>query len=214
MAKAKRYPGLHVVLKKLLREKHMSPAQLSRETGLGKPTIHRLVTGKSTRPYPQSLEPIASYFDITVDQLLGEESLPLALTTAPFAKKHEKLTEIPLIKWGDIGKNVLITEESPTVVVTTNHSDKTFATPMNDSSMEPQFPHNTVLILDPEKKIYDRCYALIKLGDNNIHALRQILIDADHNFLKPLNPELGSQMRLLDSQDSIIAVLVETRHLL
>lgn len=210
---AKRYLKLQEILKKLLYDKRLTAAQLARETGLEKPTVHRLVTGKSTRPYNSSLEPIANFFDISVDQLLGEKPLPTALTTAPFAQKHDSLTEIPLIKWNDIGKPIVITEENPTVVMTADHSSKTFATPMNDSSMEPIFPKNTVLILDPGKEIYDRCYALVKLGESNIYALRQILIDADHKFLKALNPELAGQMRLLDKKDTVSAVLVETRHM-
>jgi transcriptional regulator with XRE-family HTH domain len=70
---AKKYFQLSTILKRLLFKKDMKPVDLARELNMPQPTIHRLVTGKSTRPYKSSLEPIAKYFDVTVDQLIGED---------------------------------------------------------------------------------------------------------------------------------------------
>lgn len=209
---AKSYVKLSEVLKRLLYEHRITPSDLARETNLPIPTVHRLTTGKTTRPYRSSLEPIAKYFDITVEQLLGEASLPATLHSAPFAKKHDHLVEIPLITWKDLDKPPSREEAQQTIVSTNDVSTSAFAVPMNDSSMEPYFSSGTLLILDPDKPTYDRCFVLVKLGESKLFIVRQLLIDADHQFLKPLNPDSSIyKMRLLDKNDKIIAVLVEAR---
>lgn len=53
----------------------MKPVDLARALDIPPPTIHRLVTDKSTRPYKSSLKPIADFFSIDMKQLLGEEPL-------------------------------------------------------------------------------------------------------------------------------------------
>jgi transcriptional regulator with XRE-family HTH domain len=72
---SKTYPNLSSILKRLLFQRDMKPVDLARAVDIPPPTIHRLITGKSTRPYQSSLEPIAKYFGITTAQLLGTESL-------------------------------------------------------------------------------------------------------------------------------------------
>ena len=43
-------------------------------------------------------------------------------------------------------------------------------------------------------------------------VFRQLLIDVEHQYLKPLNPDLNAyQMRLLNDKDKITAVLIESR---
>ncbi|EKD91679.1 MAG: repressor protein C2 [uncultured bacterium] len=189
----------------------MKPVELSREVNLPPTTIHRLITGKSTRPYKSSLKPIADFFSVSVDQLLGESPL---LSEKNIISKNA-IRYLPFINWEMLSllrnaqkKHETENENIPFVG---NIGAQAFATTMNDSSMEPQFSKNNILIFDPEKKPLDRSYVLVQL-DENIFIFRQLLIDADHQFLKPLNPDLNIfKMRLLGKTDKIVAVLVEAR---
>lgn len=195
----------------------MRPADLARETNLPTPTVHRLVTGKSTRPYKSSLEPIADYFSLSVDQLLGESPLPAEYAVGDDSKKavlHNNVAFIPLIEWGSLDtfrdSDVELERNIPYIG---NISEAGFAIIMPDSSMEPQFSRDNVLILDPDVEPTDRSFVLVRLADGT-YVLRQLLIDGNHRFLKPLNPDLSVfKMRLLDDGDLIKAVLVEARQL-
>ncbi len=193
----------------------MNPTELAREVDLPTPTIHRLVTGKSTRPYRSSLEPIANFFSVSMEQLLGEEPLPETDNSPSPPAKQRKILEIPLIKWKEL-KNYIQDQESTelqeTIPVLNDLSPKCFAVLMNDSSMEPQFSKGSILILDPDKEPCDRSYVLVRLGDSKIFIFRQLLIDGDNRFLKPLNPDLSAfNMRLIEDDDKMIAALVEAR---
>ena len=213
---AKKYLKLSSILKKLLFDKNMKPIDLARELDLPQPTIHRLVSGKSTRPYKSSLEPIAQYFDISVDQLIGEE--PLLADWQPEESKTQELQmwvikPITLIPWASLNQLDEARKQSKKqLAITGNISDEGFAVMMNDHSMEPLFTKGSFLIFDPNKKSIDRSYVLVKLANKDQFIVRQLLIDVDECYLKPLNPDSGVyKMRRLETNDTIIATLFESR---
>jgi SOS-response transcriptional repressor LexA len=212
---AKKYTKLSEILRTLLFERNMKAVDLAREVDLPQPTVHRLVTGKSTRPYKSSLKPIADYFDITVEQLVGEKSLAaIEARQSTQTLSDSKIKNIPIVAWNEAGNLKQATEKTTdTVVVGGNVSADSFALIMPDYSMEPLFPKGAVLIFDPKLKETDRCFALVKLHNTATPVFRQLLIDADHQYLKPLNPDLNAfQMRLLDKNDTILACLLESRY--
>lgn len=208
---ANKYPNLGKILKKLLFEKDIKPIDLSKEVSISQPTLHRLIAGKTTRPYKSSLQPIADYFGISVEQLVGEESFE----TAPVYKVNKKIIRmIPLLAWHELPKRETL-QGNPhrEVAVTDEISEKAFALVMPDSSMEPVFSHLSILIFDPVFKPTDRSYVLIKLNETNRFIFRQLIIDVEHRYFKSIHPDLNStRMGLLDPKDEIIACLVESRN--
>lgn len=206
---AKSYPKLSGILKKLLFDNNMKASDLAREVNLPPPTIHRLITGKSSRPYKSSLEPIADFFSLKVEQLLGEEDLK----SKDHASSVYPIQTLPLIPWDDLIKinsnNQPMYSKLPFIGQIGNNA---FGTVLNDSSMEPIFSRGSVLIFDPALTPKDRSYVLVRLEGNHGFIFRQLLVDADHQYLKPLNPDLNVfKMRLLSAGDRVLAVLVEAR---
>jgi len=212
---ANKYPQLSFNLKKLLFERNMKPIDLAREVDIPQPTIHRLVTGKSCRPYMSSLKPIADFFSLSVEQLVGETHFPSQHWQEDTKNLADtpKIKTIPLIDWAQTTTGV---ETQPAgaqyLVSSANISNDAFALSMSDSSMEPLFPKLTYLIFDPQRMPIDRSYVLVKLDGIETPIFRQLLIDIEHQYLKPLHPDLNIfQMRLLGNNDTIIATLVESR---
>ncbi len=207
---AKSHPKLSGILKKLLFQKDMKSVDLARALDIPPPTIHRLVTGKSTRPYPSSLNPIADYFGVTTEQLLGVQPLPEdeSVFSKPIAVPIG-FQLIPLLTWDMLGKEGSVSEGQLAVG---NVSAQSFALQMPDHSMEPLFEKECTLIFDPIVKPIDRSYVLVKIANSGIYVFRQLLIDMDHKYIKSLNPDISaSSMRLLSPEDEVVASLVETR---
>ena len=210
---AGKYLKLSQTLKKFLFEYDMRQADLSRELDIPLPTVHRIVTGKSTRPNRSSLDAIAKYFNISVDQLTGEEIIlpnKFDQIKSPLISKNAKM--IPLTDWQTlelpIKKENIISE-----IMVIDVSEQAFATIMPDYSMEPAFQKGTTLIFDPKVEPTDRSYILVKLQASNYYVFRQLLIDADQKLIKSLNPDISSNsLRLLTPADTIIARLVEVRN--
>lgn len=206
---AKQYPKLGGILKKLLFDRGMKASDLAREVNLPPPTIHRLITGKSSRPYKSSLKPIADYFSLEIDQLLGEQSL----ASDPTPENQTHIHYIPLIPWNNLNEIRSIienkTRELPFLGLI---SDNAFGVVLEDSSMEPIFPKGSTLIFDPEITPKDRSFVLVELNESHTFVFRQMLIDVDQQYLKPLNPDLNNfKMRILSLEDRIRGVLVEAR---
>lgn len=63
--------NLSSILSHLMAEIGIKSAQLARETGIGQPVVHRLMTGATENPQVLTLKPIADFFDVSLDQLLG-----------------------------------------------------------------------------------------------------------------------------------------------
>lgn len=101
---AKHYFNLSKILSNLLYERRMNPSELAREVGVPSTTVHRLVTGKSTRPYRNSLIPIADYFSMSVEQLIGEEQLPNNLWQESSTGKgvEQSIVKIPIISGDEV----------------------------------------------------------------------------------------------------------------
>ncbi len=62
-------------------EKGLKSAELARKIGVGQPVIHRLMTGVTDNPQVYTLQPIAEYFNISIEQLINE----------PASKTHKNL---------------------------------------------------------------------------------------------------------------------------
>ncbi len=213
---AKHYLKLGQNLRRLLFERNMKPIDLAREVKLPQPTIHRLVTGKSTRPYKSSLEPIADFFSVTIDDLLGEPNAINSIWEGDTKKNKNTIPSklikhIPIIHWDNITKTQK--SNSGYIITAGNLSNDSFAVTMPDSSMEPFFMIGTLLIFDPNQNPKDRSYVLVNSLENNLYVFRQLLIDGNDKYLKPLNPDLNTfKIKALNKKDKILATLVESRN--
>lgn len=59
----------------LMQRSGHTSASLGRETGVDQSIIHRIATGKTKRPQDETVVPLATYFQITPDQLRGHATL-------------------------------------------------------------------------------------------------------------------------------------------
>lgn len=63
--------SLSTILSHLMSENRITSAELARRTGIGQPVIYRIMTGSTDNPQVLTLKPIAEFFKISIDQLLG-----------------------------------------------------------------------------------------------------------------------------------------------
>ena len=205
------------ILKTLMFKKNVNTSQLARELKLPQQTLQRIVSGVSPNPHGKTLKPIADFFDVSLEQLKGENPLPESMVDMglPTLTKS-KAKEVPVVDWKEI-ETYLKTPEAYTVsehvFADPRLSEEAFAITLPDSSMEPYFPKDSLLILDSKKPIKDRCFVLVKMAESQALIFRQLLIDGEYQYLKPLNPDLNTfPMRLLSKNDNILGIMIEFRH--
>jgi len=202
-------------LKYLMADKEIRVTDLARETKLPQPTVHRIVTGISPNPHSRSLKPIADFFGITLDQLKGKKPISWLNIKGLLKSQMTTTKEVPLLPWDDACHwQQKLTSHDYTSVVTTdvNISHHGFALIIPDNSMDPVFPINTILIIDPEREMEDKKYVLVRLKEANELLFRQLSIDGKQYYLKPLNiNEEKYTIKLFTSADQYIGTLVQIK---
>lgn len=200
---SKNYPNLSKILKKLLFDRNMRSADLARELDMPPPTVHRIVTGRSSRPYKSSLETIAKYFNLTINELIGDNNNEVTVTGI-------STTTLKYVDW-ELLQPLKNSDDS---IVVHNVSPQSFVLQLNDHSMEPLFPLDSILIFDPTVEIKDRSYILVKPNCEDKHIFRQVIFDGNKKFVRAINPDLiTTSLRQLNENDLIIAKLIESRML-
>lgn len=83
----------------LMQQQKLSSSELARLTGIAQPVIYRLMTGQTENPQILTIKPIADYFTINIDQLMGFSSLnsPKSLSNMDLHNLNNKLTTIATI---------------------------------------------------------------------------------------------------------------------
>ncbi|HEY1772469.1 MAG TPA: S24 family peptidase [Gammaproteobacteria bacterium] len=172
----------------LKRDGSVNQAQLAAEAKLEQPTVGRILSGESKRPYPQTIEALAAYFDVTIGQVMGTEELLNASTVA------SPMTSVPLISWVQAGKGQEVMD-----IFTPGVADKwvdvpkklgpgSFALRVHGDSMEPKFPEGCIIICDPGVQAAHGKYVVVRTDHDNEATFKQLVVDGGKKYLKPINP--------------------------
>ena len=199
-------------LEKLIADHGLNTLELSRRTGVGQPVIYRIMTGETDNPKIGTVCILADYFGITVNQLVREAPMPMK--TSEHAKP-ETAQGIPLLTWEDI-MNWLGRKNKPSgytiPAADLMPTDHMYAVKLYDDSMEPVFARNTILIIEGEKMPKNSSYAIVKQRGQDRPIFRQILIEGDRHYLRPLHPSTERyKIQLFGNQDKYGGTLVQAR---
>jgi SOS-response transcriptional repressor LexA len=204
---------LSAILKLLMFKKDIKTTELARRTGVPQQTLQRIVTGVSPRPHLTTLEPLAEFFKLTIAQLKGQEPIPNLYDNLPGQTQAQTVNRIPVIDWHEVPAWPNIDLSDRRTIPSDLKSDAgLFALAMPDSSMEPVFPAGTILIFDPARPAKDRQYVIAKTPDEQRAAFRQLLVDNQHRYLKPISPDFQPlPTDKLHTPDEICGTLVQAR---
>ena len=200
------------ILNYLIKKTHVSEAELARKISVPRATINRLASGRTPDPRASTLNAIAAYFNISVDQLLGKQPIFLDNNHLVIANTH---ISIPIIEWKQT-KNWenIITKLKPGehfdwVMVDPSIDQAKFAIRINSESMWPQFQMNTVLIIAPEKETKNRDFVIAHIQKSDEVVFRQLIVEDNYKFLKAIN-NIFPTIKFEDC-DKIIGVVIQTR---
>lgn len=121
-------------------------------------------------------------------------------------------SSIPLLSWEQViqwpdQRDALKIETHEATEISV--SDNAFALRVKDTTMMPRFTENTLLIIDPKVPPSDRDYVIAHIANQKQAVFRQLLLDSDDIYLKPLNPDF--KMVLLDKKSRLLGVMVQAR---
>lgn len=190
---------------------NISVSDLARETGIPQPTLHHVLSGATKNPRKKSLEILANFFAVSMNQLTGKDPLPNIIPEA--IKTKLKIRTIPVIKW-DLLKEwpSVDTKSFSEILVDKEMSEHSFALVMPDVPMKQIFPKNSLLIFDCDKAFDDKDFVIVCLSRNNEVLFNRILNDNDEHFIKQNLQNGDARLMKFDPVvDRIIGKLIEVR---
>lgn len=194
-------------LQKLMREHHISEAELSRQTEVPQPTLHKILSGKTADPRISTLKILADFFEISVDDLLANDLQPT----------HKALPQgasIPVITWEDCkDARQAINKLTPTnwdqwVLVDREASEHLYGL-ISRPSMEPYFPRGTTLIVDAHMQPSDGDLVVVFYPNTSEATLRELSIDGPQRMLSALSQNAVPEK--MDNAIKIVGIVVQSR---
>jgi len=185
--------------------------ELSQATGLPCSTISRLRSNTTDfSPNLCSLIPIAEFFCISLSQLIGEEPIS-SEKYGTFKPQRIRKFPIPLLNSETIASYLQNKNAAnvPHINIDLAVSPESFAYSISGNAMEPQFPDNTIIIIDPEFTPENLDHVLVIPNGKKIPVFRQIFRDGEEAYLKTLNPTFNEFIKMNNSSHEIIGVMVQ-----
>ena len=201
------------ILTKLLHLNDVSESELSRVINIPRATINRLTSGKTPDPRASTLQAIANYFNISIDQLLGQKPLPI---NKEVINRVNTIKSVPVLKWEEslswreiIPKNCQNYDTNFVTIESTNKNELFALIAHSNESMKPEFQENDILIIDPVKEPKNKNFVVAYINKKNEIVLRKLILEGKYRILKA-NNQLFPPF-YLNNEDTIIGVVIQTR---
>jgi len=173
-------------LRRLIDEKNITEAELARRTHIPQPTLHKILSGKTSDPRASTLKSLADFFGVTIDALLTGNISTSATATISAAKTQS----IAIISWSDCleASKLLRSLDSTNWApwITTEYSSAGAFALSSKPSMEPRFPKGSTLIIDPNINSEDGDLIVVHYPNTNEATLRELSIDGPVKQLIPI----------------------------
>jgi SOS-response transcriptional repressor LexA len=208
-------PKLHEVLEKLMEEVAINEAELARKTDIPQPTLHRILSGATKSPRGNSLAPLANFFSVTINQLMGVDPLPADRVAGTHNTRIYGWTPLPIISWEEAANWTKFQPELRTqnwkhwISTDLSVSDAAFAVIAKGDAMSPTFNEGTILVIEPAMLPNNRDFVVVAIKGQNNAVFKQYLIDGDDTYLKSINNEYRTVQ--FDKASTVVGTLVQAR---
>lgn len=197
------------ILKQLLDTERMTVSQLARAVNVPQPTLNTLLLGQTKNPKIETLLPIAKYFNISLDQLLGFAALE--------GQERLSCTVIPIIEWSDIEDWInkdrdKILEQALMIATEKTVGQDAFCV-KSTRAMEPVFRCSTILIVDTTANLHDGSYVIFEKQKSS-YTIKRVLKDGAQIYLEPLHSNSEPTLKYEPKTQRICGVIIESRNIL
>lgn len=190
----------------------MSESLLAKKINIPKATINRILSGRTPDPRVHTLTPIAQYFGISIEQLLGLAPLPNKDKVSDIPKGN--FYTLPFIEFNKIyewqlkqykpEKNYRITSMRDDLL-----NQSCYITKPNTQSMMPKFQNNTFLIVDLDSQANSDDFVIYFSSIDNSIYFRQLINEGNDLYLCAVHP--GFEVIKVTSDFIFLGVVIESR---
>lgn len=122
---------------------------------------------------------------------------------------------VPLISWIQAGAweqivdNFAVGDAEDWIPCPKNFGAHAFALRVRGVSMEPRYQDGDIIFVDPSANAEHGKNVVVRLDDENEATFKQLVIEGEHKFLKPLNPDWpGPKLIQINGNATICGVVI------
>ncbi len=207
--------SLKNVLRQLMDEVGVTEAELSRYSDIPQPTLHRILSGATRSPRGQSLAPLANFFSITINQLMGVDPLPNDRVPGTYNPRIHGWKSVPVINWKQAAiwpefKKEQMENWSDWTSTDLPVSDDAFAIHVQGDAMAPRFAEDTLLIIEPQRAPINKDFIVVVPPEHSTAVFKQFMQDGEAIYLRSLNEDFRTQ-HITDKPPTICGTMVQAR---
>ena len=167
-------------LRRLMAAARISQSELAKRTGVNQPSIHRILSGKNPSPRQDTIQAIASYFEVSTDDFRYRDLSDQSLLPVNF-----RGIRIPLMKARDVGLAEVSGRKPPrsdgaeSIVVYHEVSEDSVAFRVTDRAMEPRFNVDNMIVYDPQRKPEHGKFVAARVRGIEEAVIRQMICNED-----------------------------------
>ncbi|APS59123.1 helix-turn-helix domain-containing protein [Piscirickettsia salmonis] len=193
-----------------------SDAELARATGVPASTISRLLNKESPNPTVSNLLPLASYFHVSLDQLLGIEELhDLKHKSCEQYLTDQVACRLPVINLSQVNSCLSTKKSNKTKIelVSTGYRFKKnegLAVKVDTLAYAPIYRQGTVLIIDYDLPQGENDILLVSIENGDLILLQKIA-ERGRDCFRRINIDVASASNF-EGSFKIIGTVVETQY--
>jgi transcriptional regulator with XRE-family HTH domain len=194
---------------------NISESELARKTGVPQPTINRLLSGVTPDPRVSTVRDLARFFEVRIEQLLGDEDLPDCVQVKKIIS-NDKPRSLPLIAWEHIpvwqsitNKKRLLLDDEPLALAYTraNASPSAYAISIKDRLLHKYFPYGSILVIDPLLQPQSNEYIIAHLIEEEVTTLASVIsLQNNHQLAIQYNKQ---KINLNDNRINFCGTVIE-----
>ena len=169
----------------------LSQSELARRLGIRPQSVQQWEDGK-TEPRPKKYQDIASALEVD-KSWLQTGMTGISEEVSPYYSAPGIGGRVPLVSWVQAGSMAEVEDpHAPGVAedwitTTVQVRDHTFALRVRGDSMEPEFPNNIIIIVEPDMQYENGDYVVVR-NSHDEATFKQLVQDGGDWYLKPVNP--------------------------
>ena len=172
----------------------LNVSRWAKQAGVSEGAVRNFLAGRSASLNARTYDLLAAAADVPVHTLISEADLGVGNTSpGPAIVQY-----LPLISWVRAGEWTEIADPcepgtyEKLILVTRRYSNRAYALRLDGDSMQApdgdSFPSGSIICVEPMQHAKNGSYVVIRLESSNEATFKQLIIDGDRQYLKPLNP--------------------------
>lgn len=194
--------------------KGLNQSELARALGVTPQAVQKWEAGGA--PKGARLREVADALGVTVEHLLSGASVAPAQQAFPNVEAGPDIRgRVPLISWVQAGSwEQIVDNFSPGdaedwMPCPRKYGPQTFALRVRGVSMEPKYQDGDIIFVDPDARPEHGKNIVVRLDDEQEATFKQLVLEGDRKFLKPLNPDWpGPKLIQINGNATICGVVI------